>query len=153
MRVVRCKLERRQAIVEIGLQKFVPSARNLQSQDAATAFPVNRYRALIDTGAQRTCLSRSAIAIENLSSHGKRAIQNVHNQQLHRLYFINLGFVCEIERPDGGENDVSYYAMETPCEVINIADNEYFDVILGMDILEQFDFRFHKTGEFLLQIP
>jgi len=43
--------------------------------------------------------------------------------------------------------------METPCEVINIADNEYFDAILGMDILEQFDFRFQKTGEFLLQIP
>lgn len=153
MPVLHCKLEKRQAIVEIGLQRFTPATAAVQSQDLALQIPVNCYRALIDTGAQRTCLSRNTIATENLTSHSKRVIQNVHSQQVHRLYFINIGFMCKTLAVNGGESVRSYYAVECPCEAINIADNENFDAILGMDILEQFDFQFEKSGDFTLQIP
>ena len=153
MPVLHCKLERRQAIIDIGVQRFVPSAGPLQSHDLALQIPVNCYRALIDTGAQRTCLSRNAIAAENLNSHSKRVIQNVHSQEVHRLYFINIGFMVTTEGVNGSESERSYYAVERPCEAINIADNENFDDIIGMDVLEQFDFQFEKTGDFYLKLP
>lgn len=153
MPVLHCKLERRQAIIEIGLQRFVPITSAVQSHDSPLQIPVNCYRALIDTGAQRTCLSRSTIIAENLTSHSKRVIQNVHNQQVHRLYFINIGFMCKTENANGSESERSYFAVERPCEAINIADNENFDAIIGMDVLEQFDFQFEKSGDFTLKLP
>ncbi|WP_292928427.1 hypothetical protein [Novosphingobium sp. PASSN1] len=134
------------------MQKFVPTPVSVPSQNSANPFPVNAYRALIDTGAQRTCLSHATIAREGLASHAKRPIQNVHSVQAHLLYWINVGFIFETDRLDGGEPIRSFFGVEFPVEAINIADNHSFDVILGMDVLQNFDFEFRAEGQFILNL-
>jgi hypothetical protein len=47
----------------------------------------------------------------------------------------------------------SYFGFPEPTEVMDIADNERFDAIIGMDILEKLDFEFSRNGEFRLYLP
>ncbi len=153
MLVVRGTVEGRQAIVKIGLQRLVPQAIEFTPEQPFPQIPLNEYRALIDTGAQRTCLTRKTIAQEGLVRHGKRPVQNVHSQNIHYLFWIHLGFWCEASLPAGAqETDRTYYALPQPVEVIDIASNYWFDAIIGMDVLSQFDLRLDRTGEFVLRL-
>ena len=148
MAVARGRLENRQAIIRIGLQPFAPVVAPVSPEQPILSLPINAYRALIDTGAQRTCLTNGTITQERLSRHGKRLIQNVHSQAPHSLFTANLDFFCENER--GGVS--TYHALPYPIEVINIADNDRSDAIIGMDLLHRFDLRFERTGVFEVRL-
>jgi hypothetical protein len=152
MLVTRGKLENRQALIDIGIFPIVPTASVLSSTDGPAAMPINTYKALIDTGAQRSCLSLSAIAREGLVSHGKRSISNIHDVKPHRLYFINLGFWSNGTIGSNSEIQKSYFGWDRPIEVINIADNHNFDAIIGMDVMEHFSFRFDHDGSFEVEL-
>jgi hypothetical protein len=148
MLVVRGKLERRQAIIEIGIQPFVPSPKKVDRVSEPVQILINPYRALLDTGAQRTCLTQATINTEGLKHHGKRPLRNVHNTAIARLYFANIGFWSNGTSDDPSSMGRSYYAWDRPIEVMSIADNENFDVIIGMDVLENFSFSFATGGGF-----
>ncbi|MCC6829148.1 MAG: hypothetical protein IT550_13070 [Novosphingobium sp.] len=152
MLVARCKLERRQAIIEIGIQPFPVPVAGVSAQDNPAQFPIQSYRALIDTGAQRTCLSNRTIAHQGLQRHGHKFIRNVHSEATHSTYMAQVGIWGVDPASAPYEPTRSYFAMGRPVEVINIADNENFDAILGMDVLENFAFRFSSTGEFCLDL-
>ena len=119
----------------------------------ALEIPIREYRALIDTGAQRTCLARSTIAKEGLNWHGKRAIQNVHDSNIHYLFWTHLGFWCDdVSGNDGEDSRRSYFALPHPVEVIDIADNYWFDAILGMDVIQGYDLSLLRNGLFELKL-
>ena len=149
---MRGKLERRQALIEIGIQPFVPSPTELNGFTDPVKIHINPYRALLDTGAQRTCLTQSTINTEGLGSHGKRPLRNVHNIAIARLYYANIGFWSNGTSDAADSINRSYYAWDRPIEVMGIADNENFDVIIGMDVLENFSFSFAKGGGFEIQL-
>jgi hypothetical protein len=144
MLVARGRVEYRQAILRIGIQPLVPEALDVSPAQPWVQVPVTEYRALIDTGAQRTCLTRSTIASERLRRHGKKPIQNVHNVNIHHLYWVHMGFWCE----DAAGSYRTYYALPEPVEVIDIASNEGFDAIIGMDVLGRGDLRIERNGDF-----
>jgi hypothetical protein len=148
MLVVRGKLEHRQAVIEIGIQPFVPAPTEVNGLDVPMEIMINPYRALIDTGAQRTCLTQKTINTEGLLCHGKRMLRNVHSDAMHRLHHANIGFWANGRTDIVDEVNKSYYAWDRPIEVMNIADNEYFDAIIGMDVLENFTLKFEKGGSF-----
>lgn len=153
MLVARGTIEHRQAILKIGFQPFVPEAYEVSPIQIPLEVPIAEYRALIDTGAQRTCLTRKTIADESLMPHAKKPIQNVHNANMHYLYWAHLGFWAEASSfPDEPPTDRTYFALPTPTEVIDIASNNWFDAIVGMDILQHYDLRFDKTGHFELRL-
>lgn len=116
--------------------------------------PLNQYRALIDTGATRTCLSYRAIGNEGLFRHGRKLVRNVHNQNFHGLYMAEMG-IFATDRVEGGKLQPipAYYGLPDPIEVMDIADNEGFDAIIGMDILENYDFEFSRAGKFTIFLP
>lgn len=143
MLAAHCRLERRQAIIEIGIQPFPVTISGVSPDPAAPQLSIACYRALIDTGAQRTCLTDRTIAIEGLVRHGHKPIRNVHNEVTHSLFMAQIGIW-------GTNPSRSYFGLEEPIEVINIADNRNFDAILGMDLLERFSFSFDRTGHFEL---
>jgi hypothetical protein len=151
MLVARGRLEDRQAVVNIGVQPFVPRAVDIAPHQAAVVAPIDSYRALLDTGAQRTCLTFKAINEQRLVRHGKRFIKNVHSEALHSTFIVNLGIWCDgvTEHLDPVH---SYYALPEPVEVINIADNNRFDAILGMDVLIRFDVIFERSGHFEVRL-
>ena len=151
MLVVRGRFENRQAIVKIGLQRFLPTLSAPGFAHESLAIPIDAYEALIDTGAQRTCLTHHVIAEQKLTRHGKKFIQNVHSEAVHSLFFANIGFFSNGTDSDS-EDRQSYYALPTPVEVINFADNDRFDAIIGMDVLGKFDFQFDRTGQFELRV-
>lgn len=146
MLVAQSRLERRQAIVGLGIHRFDLSKPNQGS-------PINQYRALVDTGATRTCLTYRAIGLEQLLRHGRKLVKNVHNENLHGLYMARLG-IFTTHRSEGKElvASPSYFGFEDPIEIMDIADNERFDAILGMDLLQKFEFTFFRDGEFQLRM-
>lgn len=153
MLVAQGTVENRQAIIDIGLQSLVPEVLALTPGAPTLEIPIRTYRALIDTGAQRTCISRVAIAEERLVWHGKKAIQNVHSQNLHHLYWIHLGVWCEAEQGLGAqESHRTYYGLPEPVEVIDIAPSYWFDAIIGMDVLRHYDLSIERTGHFQLRL-
>lgn len=148
MLAVRGKLDNRQAIIEIGVRRF-----SVDHENAFSSISIASYRALLDTGAQRTCLTHRTIAAEHLTRIGKRFIKNVHSENVHSTFLVQLGFWCEnCEQRSPQESARSYYGLSHPVEVINIADNDRFDAIIGMDVLDSFNFRFGKTGEFEIDL-
>lgn len=140
MLVARCRLDRRQAIIDIGINAFDPDGQ-------APSFDIHSYRALIDTGAMRTCLTYRAVGLEGLHRHSRRLVKNVHSENLHGLYMAQIGIFATDEK-DGGSYSPnrSYFGLPEPTEIMSIADNERFDAILGMDVLRQFDFRFYRDA-------
>jgi hypothetical protein len=153
MLVVRGRLENRQAIINIGVQRFDLSSAQSLSEQSPIALQIASYRALIDTGAQRTCLTNHTIAKEKLSRHGKKFIKNVRDEHMHSLFMVKIGFWCEDEQIlDAQQLNKSFYGLDRPTEVINISDNNLFDAIIGMDVLKFFDFRFYKNGDFVISL-
>lgn len=153
MLVARGRIENRQAIVKIGFQPFVPEAMGVSPSASTLKIPVHEYRALIDTGAQRTCLCKEVIAKEGLVHHGKRPIQNVHGIQRHYVYWVQIGFFCQrIESPTEPAGHSTYYGTSQPTEIIDIADNHSFDAIIGMDFLSLFGFHMERDGTFAIQL-
>lgn len=143
----RCRLDRLQAIVEIGVHRYDPAA-------PAASIPIRQYRALIDTGATKSCLTYRTIGSEQLVRHGRKLVKNVHNQNLHGLYMATIGIVAT-HRIFGGEFEPSpsYFGLPGPVELMDIADNDRFDAILGMDVLQHHSFEFARDGEFMLLLP
>lgn len=153
MLVARGSVENRQVIVKIGFQPFVPEAMDVRPSSAMLEIPVHEYRALVDTGAQRTCLCRNVIAQQGLKHHGKRPIQNVHGVERHYLYWVQMGFFCErLSSLNEGAGQATYFGTEQPTEIIDIADNYWFDAIIGMDFLSQFDFSMDRDGTFSIRL-
>jgi len=152
MLVARGIIEQRQAILKIGFQSFVPETYEVSPTQPHIELPVQEYRGLIDTGAQRSCLTRRTIAIESLVPHAKKPIQNVNDTHPHRLYWAHLGFFAERISDDGEEQGRTYFSLPEPVEVIDIANNNWFDAIIGMDILQRYELRFEGDGSFYLQL-
>ncbi len=153
MLVAQGKLDNRQALIQIGVQRFTPDFASVAHTQPVPQMPITSYRALLDTGAQRTCLTYRTIAAEGLVRHGKRFIKNVHNENVHSLFWVSFGIWCS-ENADMGAQDSSnsYFGLEEPVEVINIADNDRFDAIVGMDVLSRFDVSFARTGDFCINL-
>ena len=153
MLVARGRIENRQAIVKIGFQPLIPDALEVQPSTGEFQIPVHEYRALLDTGAQRTCLCRGVIAREGLQFHSKKPIQNVHGVERHYLYWVHVGFVCEsLVTLCDPEGSTTYFGLPEPIEVIDIADNYWFDAIIGMDLISRCDLTIEKDGSFAMRL-
>ena len=75
----------------------------------------------------------------------------MHNQAVHSLYWAQIGFWANGTQQDLTETK-TYFALPYPTEVIDIADNDRFDAIVGMDVLQKFDVRFERTGDFEVRL-
>ena len=151
MLVARGHIENRQAIVKIGFHPLMPEAGSVEPSTSTLQVPIHEYRALIDTGAQRTCLCRNVIGQEGLRHHSKIPIQNVHGMERHYLFWVRVGFVCErVNSRQDSDGSAAYYGLPEPIEVIDIANNYRFDAIIGMDLISRCDLTIERAGNFEL---
>ena len=148
-KVANCQL-----IIDVGLQPFLPKAQPVQSVPAPLAFRVELCKALIDTGAQLTCVTIKAVLTYGLSYFGKTMVRSARDERPHRVYLFYLGINCETNVVfDDVETTRSYYLLSQVQQAIQIPDNSQFDVIIGMNILSRCDFSITRHGDFTLTLP
>jgi len=136
-----------QGIIRVGLQKFLPYIPGVERIPTPVTFPVaGGYRALIDTGAQMTCITNRAILENGLQCVGRQQIVGVNGPDSHGVYCFHIGFECEAT--DRFSTARTYYQWEEPQIAVDLPDNGMFDVIIGMNILGRGDLRFSRDGTF-----
>jgi hypothetical protein len=147
MLVQRCTLEQHKLIILISVTK--PA---LESGDFQTSFSQRQYRALVDTGAVRSVLSRSVIGELNLMRTGHMQFSSLHGPQTHSRYLAGIGLWAKrIDSDESssryGDAELSLYTLEQPFEVVDMENNANFDMILGFDIMKTFSFNFDASRQ------
>lgn len=144
MLVQRCTLDQHRLIVPVSLTK--PA---FESGSFSASFSQNRYRALVDTGAQRTVATRSVIASQNLMRTGHTQFKGIHEPRTHTRYLAAIGLWAR--RIDQADSSAAYeqaeqtlFSIREPIEIVNMDDNSNFDLILGFDVLKNFSFSFDQ---------
>lgn len=147
MLLQRCRLDEHRLILSVNVTK--PA---LSDSGFSNALSQNQFRALVDTGAQRTVVSRSLIDQLGLMRVGHMQFSGLHGERTHSRYLAGFGFWA---RRLG--NDKSQFAYEQAeqtlfnvdgvFEVVNMDDNTKFDLILGFDVLKRFSFNFDRGSQ------
>ena len=145
------KLENDQAIIKVGLQRFLPRPDAVQAAPATLEIPVAECRALIDTGATLTVITRSAIRNYGLQHFGLTQVLTGDGIGTHKRYIFHLGLVCEYLDRSGRSNE-TFYQIPEPQDAVDMPDNGSFDIIIGMNILKKCDFHMDRFGKFTITI-
>ena len=107
------------------------------------------FNALVDTGAQGTCITSAAAEKVGLAPIGKVAIRGVSGLNFHNNYLFKVGFAFGAV---GERREVrlgSLHIVNTPIQgaELNIQDSG-FDVLLGMDIIGIGSLKIDGDGSF-----
>ncbi len=106
------------------------------------------FRALIDTGATRSCITEKVAKAINISPTSKAPMMSASGMKNANVYDISLSLpIAQVS--DGGASEAIKTFLSLP--VMEITDNESFDVILGMDFLLHCNFIL-AHGEFIISI-
>jgi hypothetical protein len=144
MLVQRCGLDQHRLIIPVSVSK--PVFRD----GSFVGLPSHAiHRALVDTGAQRTVVSRSVIAQHGLVRTGHMEFSGLHGPRTHTRYLASIGlWARRIEPNDSSENfgrcEQTLFLLEEPVEIVNMDDNVNFELILGFDVLKLFTFAFDQ---------
>lgn len=145
MLVQRCTLDQHRLIIRVSITKPIFPSGNISN-----SFSQQNYRALIDTGAQRSVITRSVISEQNLMRTGHMQFASLHGPQTHSRYLADIA----IWTKRVGENatasqyekaELTLYKMPEAFEIADMQNNENFDMILGFDVLKYFSFRFDAS--------
>lgn len=92
--------------------------------------------ALIDTGAQGTCLTANAARKLDLDPSGIVPIQGVGGTSFHNVYIFKVGFV-DLRKDELGNEVPTFHLVEREIEgaEFDCGPMADFDVLLGMDVL------------------
>ena len=105
-------------------------------------------RALIDTGATRTCLTQGLISELGLESKAKLLVSSATTgPERRRAYGYTLGLFC-VDEVIGGK---TLYVIPHEFVAPWFEDNGNFDVLVGMDILSRGRLVFEPSGDFSFQ--
>ncbi len=109
---------------EIGpLMDVVPV--NKSGKKIKTIHDLQKCKALLDTGANTTCISKSLAEKLDLKTEYEMNAKTPLNSTLVKIYTLDL-FLCF-------DND-EYHEIECD-EVVEFNGNEYYDIIIGRDII------------------
>lgn len=136
MPLIRGSLRHLQPLVHVSV------GRSAEAPDRET------YRALIDTGATRTCIARRIIERHQLEPRARMLVQSASSAaERRRAYAFSLGVFCETADHLGLAKTL--YVLPGELVAPDFQDNESFDVLIGMDflslgrfVLERQDFTF-----------
>lgn len=122
MPLIRGSLSHYQPLIDVSV------ARSVGNNDRES------YRALIDTGATRTCISRQIVERHDLEFRTKVLVQGADSMPARRpAYAFSLGVFCETTDRLG--DTATLFVL--PHELIAPAflERAGFDVLIGMDFL------------------
>ena len=131
------------AIFDAGVEERVTAKK------IGDAFPMHVFRALIDTGAQATCITSAAAEKVGLMPIGKVPIRGVSGLQYHNNYLFKVGFAFGTIAPEENVRDAKVHIFAKPIEgaELNFSSSK-FDVLLGMDIISIGSLKIDGDGSF-----
>jgi Aspartyl protease len=115
-----------------------------------TASAPKSFKALLDTGATATCITKNVADLVGLLPIGKVPIHGVSGLSYHNNYLFYVGF--QVARNDFA--DLPGQVMETHVADVYVQGAELiipggeFDVLLGMDILSTGSLAVEGSGTF-----
>ena len=114
---------------------------------------VRMFRALIDTGAMSTCITKNTAAAVGLSPIGKALIQGVSGPQYHNNYLFYVGFTItppqSVPPPSGTPVTVVLQMIDKPIQGAEFdSGTGGFDVLLGMDVISTGSLKIEGNGGF-----
>jgi hypothetical protein len=112
-------------------------------------FKMHVFKALIDTGAQATCITSSAAEKVGLIPVGKVPIRGVSGLQYHNNYLFKVGFAFGTVEGANEVRDANVHVFAKPIEGAELNfSNSKFDVLLGMDIISMGSLKIDGDGSF-----
>jgi len=107
------------------------------------------FSALVDTGAQSTCISREAAERVGLIPIGKVPIRGVSGLSYHNNYLFRVGFAFGEAEAQNSLTSASLHIFDKTIQgaELNIAGGA-FDVLLGMDIIGTGSLKIDGDGSF-----
>ncbi len=116
---------------------------------------IKPYKALVDTGAMGTCITKKVADELGLVSSGSFSIMGVSGASVHEFYVFHVGFVIALPNTDSPEtkNPPQDFAdTHINNRIIDGAElilpDSGFDVLLGMDILSTGSLAIEGNGTF-----
>ena len=95
------------------------------------------FKALVDTGAQKTMVSKAAAEKVGLRPIGTVPVMGVGGVSQHQNYLFHIAFVLRVQLSgDAREEVAAIHTLPDPIEGAELdLEGAGFDVLLGMDIL------------------
>lgn len=144
-----------QVFIDVGI--FDASTLNLAGAQpvGGNIAPPKMFKALIDTGAQKTMISTNVVTTLGMKSVGKIGIQGVGpNVHYHNGYLFHVAFVIALVTPGqivspGQQVNAVIYMQPTPIYGAEITSTGgVFDVLLGMDVIGTGSLKIEGNGTF-----
>ncbi|MEO1221608.1 MAG: hypothetical protein AAFY42_09720 [Pseudomonadota bacterium] len=137
-------------IVEIALADALPAPPEVSSTSVPQQFAVREYRALLDTGADITCICDHVVSECALKQYGFERMIGAVGPSLHETYMVRIGILLGNQaEPDQAQRGL--FQLE-PLVAARIRDNQWFDLIIGTDILSNHEFTLTRGGGFRLEL-
>lgn len=132
-----------QIILNVGIfpVDFIAKAK------VGTAASLDVFPALLDTGAQTTCITKNVAEKVGLDPIGKVPVQGVSGVADHNNYLFLLGFV--FGNPKKKQASGTAHIVETPIQGAELAiEGGKFEVLLGMDVISMGSLSVQGNGHF-----
>ena len=139
-------------LIFVTVADALPAPPEVSPHSNPVQFQVHHYRALLDTGADITCLCDNVIRERKLRAHGFIRMIGGLGPSLRETPIVRLGIVCENTGAPGYENEPRGLYQLEPVEAAAIRENQWFDIIIGTDIISQHELRLTKGGGFVLDL-
>lgn len=136
-------------LIEVTIADAMPIPGEVSPQATHISFSLRPYRALLDTGADITCVCDHVIAECKLRPYGFLRMIGGLGPSLHTTHIVRLGILCDDQNDFEGQLDAgkSLFQLD-PLEAAAIRDNQWFDVLIGTDIIAQHELTLTKGGGF-----
>ncbi|MGU9962757.1 MAG: retroviral-like aspartic protease family protein [Candidatus Halichondribacter symbioticus] len=152
------KHNKRQAFIDVVVASEETALAIWQGLDSP--MDIKPYKALVDTGAARTCITKRVADELGLPSAGMRPVNGVSGTSVHQFYTFHVGFV--VSAPDTGFSEIDSPETKNPPQDFSdthinnriirgaelIMPDSGFDVLLGMDILSTGSLAIEGNGTF-----
>lgn len=149
MRLLRGRLESGRIRIRVGIRPF----QAFEPVDAVSStfnLHFHEFTALVDTGAQRTCVTERVVQTVGLKRKGRVEIWNIKRSEMHWTYLFHVGIWPE---PKDEYAPSSVFGIGSEIEGIDVGNNRFFDVLLGMDIISQGSLHLECDGTFTMAFP
>lgn len=149
MRLLRGRLEDGRIRIKVGIRPFQPY-EPLVGVSPALELSYFECTALVDTGARRTCVTERVVQATGMRRRGRVEIWNIKRAEQHWTYLFHLGIWPDSDDP---MMPSPIFGIGDEIEGIDVGDNRFFDVLLGMDIISQGSLHLKRDGTFEMAFP